>query len=60
MPNVDFNILMLEAHFISTIPNYIDPASGTLALQMIAAIIIGFGITLKIYWYKLKEKFNRK
>jgi len=57
---MEFNILMLQAHFISTISTYIDPASGTLALQMVAAIIIGFGITIKIYWYKLKEKFIRK
>tara|TARA_B110000263_G_C15148770_1_gene436826 strand:+ start:188 stop:382 length:195 start_codon:yes stop_codon:yes gene_type:complete len=58
--NVEFNILMLEAHFISTIPNYIDPASGTLVLQMIAGALIGFGIAIKIYWYKLKEKLTRK
>ena len=57
--NVEFNILMLEAHFISTIPNYIDPVSGTLSLQMIAATLIGFGIAINIYWYKLKERFTR-
>jgi|TARA_B110000438_G_scaffold194174_1_gene185758 hypothetical protein len=59
---LEFSILflILQEHFISTVPSYIDPASGTLALQMIAGAIIGFGIAIKIYWYKLKEKFTRK
>lgn len=59
---IELNILflILNEYFISTIPGYIDPASGTLVLQMIAGAIIGFGIAIKIYWYKLKEKFTRK
>jgi|TARA_B110000495_G_C22897360_1_gene523577 hypothetical protein len=56
---VELNILLLQSNFISTVSGYIDPASGTLALQMIAATIIGFGIAIKIYWYKLKERFTR-
>ncbi len=62
MFNLEFNFLflILQSHFISNISGYIDPASGTLALQMIAGAIIGFGIAIKIYWYKLKEKFSRK
>ena len=38
---------------------YLDPSSGTLAIQMILGTLVGVGITLKIYWYKIKEKFNR-
>lgn len=62
MFTIELNILflILQENFISTIPAYIDPASGTLALQMIAGAIIGFGIAIKIYWYKLKDKFSRK
>jgi len=50
--------LFLEGNFISTISGYIDPASGMLVLQMIAGVLIGFGIAIKIYWHKLKEKFS--
>lgn len=62
MFTIELNILflILQENFIYTIPGYIDPASGTLALQMIAGAIIGFGIAIKIYWYKLKDKFSRK
>ena len=38
---------------------YLDPSSGTLAIQMILGTLVGVGITLKIYWYKIKEKFKR-
>ena len=37
---------------------YLDPSSGTLAIQMILGTLVGVGITLKIYWYKIKEKFK--
>jgi hypothetical protein len=59
--NLEFNFLFLILHsnFISNISGYIDPASGTLALQMIAGVFIGFGVAIKIYWHKLKEKFTR-
>lgn len=38
---------------------YLDPGSGSLILQAVVGALIGLGITLKIYWYKIKEKFSR-
>ena len=38
---------------------YIDPGSGSLVIQLIIGALVGTGITLKIYWYKLKEKLLR-
>jgi hypothetical protein len=38
---------------------YIDPGSGSLVIQIIVGALVGAGITIKIYWYKLKEKFIR-
>jgi|TARA_B110000014_G_C19690559_1_gene361898 hypothetical protein len=38
---------------------YLDPSSGTLAIQMILGALVGIGVTLKIYWYKIKEKISR-
>ncbi len=37
---------------------YLDPSSGTLAIQMILGAMVGIGVTLKIYWYKIKEKLG--
>jgi len=37
---------------------YIDPGSGSLVLQIILGALVGFGITLKVYWHRLKEKFS--
>jgi len=49
---------MVVGHFsISDAFAYIDPGSGTLILQMLAGALIGAGITIKIYWQKIKMKF---
>ncbi len=46
--------------FVSDAYAYIDPGSGSLILQMILGALVGVGIAIKIYWFKLKEKFSRK
>jgi len=38
---------------------YIDPGTGTLIIQALIAALVGITITLKVYWYKLKEQFSR-
>jgi len=38
---------------------YLDPGSGALFIQIIIGTLVGVGITLKLYWYKIKEKFTR-
>lgn len=38
---------------------YIDPSSMTLGIQVLGAILIGAGITIKIYWYKIKFKLKK-
>ena len=35
---------------------YIDPASGTVIIAMILGALVGMGMTLKIYWLKVKQK----
>jgi len=51
---------ILDGMFISGIQNYLDPGTGTLIIQMIVGALVGIGITIKLYWYKLKEKFTQK
>jgi hypothetical protein len=48
--------LILERGFISNSFGYIDPGSGSLVIQMIVGALVGFGIAIKVYWYKFKEK----
>ena len=38
---------------------YIDPGSGSMVIQVIIGALVGVGVTLKIYWYKFKEKILR-
>ena len=50
--------LMIVGHFsISDAFAYMDPSSITLAIQLLAAALIGGGITLKLYWQRIKMKF---
>jgi len=42
--------------FITDAYAYLDPGTGSVVLQAIIGILVGAGITVKIYWYKLKEK----
>lgn len=39
---------------------YIEPATATIIIQAVIGALVGVGITLKIYWYRLKEKFSKK
>ena len=38
---------------------YIDPGSATAIIAMIIGAIAGAGMTLKLYWYKIKQKITR-
>jgi len=37
---------------------YIDPGSGSIIFQAILGALIGVGIGVKVYWEKLKLKFE--
>jgi len=44
---------------LETIHLYLDPASGSIVAQMLIAAIVGLGISLKVFWYKIKSKITR-
>jgi len=46
-------------NMLETVFNYLDPASGMIILQVIVAALIGVGISVKVFWYRIKEKFSR-
>lgn len=39
---------------------YIDPGTGSLIIQSIIGAIAAIGVTLKLYWHKLKLLFSRQ
>ena len=43
-----------------SIVNYIDPNAGSAIAAAIIAALAGIGITLKMYWEKLKFKLSNK
>ena len=39
---------------------YLDPGMGSIILQGIIATIAATGLTIKIYWQKIKDFFSKK
>lgn len=37
---------------------YIDPGSGSFFVQMLLAGLLGLGMTLRMYWRRIKEFFR--
>ena len=60
MKNLNISILLgvfvFGGVFVSDAYAYIDPGSGSLIIQVIIGALVGAGITIKVYWYKFKEK----
>ena len=53
--------VILLAFSLSKYSGYIDPASLTVIVAMIVGVFVGTGMTLRLYWLKLKQKLsNRK
>jgi len=55
-----FSIDLIVHYFLLDIPSYIDPNSGMAILTMLMGAIAGIGMTLKLYWTKLKLKLSQK
>ena len=45
---ISSSIIMNNAHA------YIDPGSSSVFLQVIVGVVVGVGITIKVYWEKIK------
>jgi glycerol uptake facilitator-like aquaporin len=53
-----YNILL--AFSLSKYSGYIDPASLTVIVAMIVGAFVGAGMTLRLYWLKLKQKLSSR
>ena len=59
---VDFfsSVYLIMHYFLLDTPGYIDPNSAMAILTMLMGVIAGVGMTLKLYWNKLKLRLSRK
>lgn len=58
-----YKFLLFMACMLIYIKNafaYLDPGMGSIILQGIIATIAATGLTLKIYWQKIKDFFKNK
>ena len=52
--------LVLNLFFLNNISGYIDPNAGSAIAAAIIGALAGLGITIKLYWEKLKYRLSRK
>ena len=57
------NILIFTFLLLFLIPQpvsaYLDPGFGSMVWQMVVAVLFGVAFTLKIYWLRIRNFFNR-
>tara|TARA_B110001454_G_scaffold186281_1_gene182992 strand:- start:12 stop:188 length:177 start_codon:yes stop_codon:yes gene_type:complete len=53
------NALTLINFSIPTISGYIDPGSAMAVMAMILGAVAGVGMTLKLYWFKIRAKISK-
>lgn len=54
------NYLLEPSYFLIQSAGYIDPNSGIAIITMVMGAIAGVGMTLKLYWDRLKQKLFQK
>lgn len=53
-------VFLFHQLFVVDAYAYLDPGSGSAIIAMIVSALAGIGMTLKLYWLKIKEKFSKK
>ena len=53
-------ILLFSGTVISDAYAYIDPGSGSIVIQALIGALVGVGITLKVYWAKIRMAIDNK
>lgn len=52
-------IFLLDGFTLLKTINYIDPGSASAVIAIIIGGIVGAGMTLKMYWFKIKQKITK-
>tara|TARA_B100000029_G_C17149138_1_gene805334 strand:- start:456 stop:629 length:174 start_codon:yes stop_codon:yes gene_type:complete len=50
----------IESFFLLETSGYIDPGSASAVFAIIIGAIAGIGMTMKMYWFKIKEKISKR
>ena len=53
-------VFIFHELFVSDAYAYLDPSSGTMAIQAILGVLVGAGIAIKLYWEKIKFTLSNK
>ena len=53
-------LLVFGGSTISDAYAYIDPGSGSIVIQALIGALVGVGITLKVYWAKIRMAIDTK
>jgi len=59
-PIFSLMLILLIAINVQSAYAYMDPGTGSILFQALIGALAGLAITLKIYWYKIKERLMRK
>ena len=51
--------MLMELLILQKIPGYIDPGSASAIMAVIIGAIAGVGMTVKMYWFKIKSKISK-
>ena len=51
--------MLMELLILQKIPGYIDPRSASAFMAVIIGAIAGVGMTVKMYWFKIKSKISK-
>ena len=51
-------LIFFTGFFLSDAYAYLDAGTGSVLLQSLIGVFVGAAIALKIYWFKIKEKFS--
>jgi len=60
---IDIIPIFLTAFSLSLLKNmhaYIDPGSTSAVLAIIISVLVGFGVTIKTQWVRIRSKFSTK
>ena len=60
MPNEDHVTAMALVAPAPAGAAYLDPATGSLVVQVVIATVVGLGVSVRLYWAKLKSLLGLK
>ena len=51
-------IILLSSVMINDASAYIDPGTGSIIIQMIIGGLVGVGIAVKVFWFRIKSALS--